>query len=369
MIFYGVVMSENNFFVSGYQTSQFAEIVNLWNEQYDNEYIQKRKPLFKWITEKNPFLEGRPPYFLLLDNDKVVGMHGHMPLLFTCNGQKLLGAMAHDDLISKEYRGKGLGKVMLNGTAMAYRTFAGALWFNEPNYRLYVKSGWLDVPDLHSFVKIYNPEIFLENRITNKFIRKAAAIILKIGFKLKNAVRNPEKNKQITIKEIKRFDQSFDDLFDKTSASIGISVVRDSRYLNWRFIEKPFINYSRFAAYDLEQNLEGYMVVHAESNNNQIRGKIIDFMVLSDRSDVFNALIKASCDRLIENDAEYIQIITSNVSAIQSLYKNGFNKSKSPFRFMVVNWEKEFEKEFIQDIHNWYITESDADGGAWTIDE
>jgi len=36
---------------------------------------------------------------------------------------------------------------------------------------------------------------------------------------------------------------------------------------------------------------------------------------------------------------------------------------------MVVNWEAEFEKEYIQNIRNWYLTDSDADGGAWIINE
>jgi len=293
-------MNESSFAVSGYQNTQFADIVKLWTEQYDNETIQKRKLLFKWITEKNPFLEGRAPYFLLMDNDTVVGMHGHMPLCFTHNGKKKLGALAHDDLISIDYRGKGLGKIMLNGTASASKTFAGALWFNEPNYRLYIKSGWLDVPGLFSYVKIYNPEIFLENRISNMHLRKTAAAFLKLGFKLKNTVFCSAVNKQLTIKKINRFDKSFDELFDKTALSLGISVARNSQYLNWKFVEKPYNNYIRYAAYDSEQNLAGYMVFHAELNEKQARGKIIDFMVLPGRADVFNTLIKSSCEQLVE---------------------------------------------------------------------
>ena len=86
---------------------KFMEDVNsLWGEEYTDDHLAKRRRLFDWVTTGNPFSAGSIPYFLLIHQGKVIGMHGHMPVKFRVNGRETTGYWAHDDLLAKDYRGR-----------------------------------------------------------------------------------------------------------------------------------------------------------------------------------------------------------------------------------------------------------------------
>lgn len=361
-------MSDNNFHTVLYDKKYFSQILELWREQYDQASIEKRKHLFKWISEENPFKNDNAPYYLLMDGERVVGMHGHMPLEFSVLGKKQQCCLAHDDLLSMDYRGKGLGKIMLKGTIEKSDSFAGALWFNEPNYRLYIKSGWTDVPNLFSFVKIFDPGVFLEGKIKNQTIRKIIAGIFKKLIQFKRMFNFESKVEGIKIIEIDKFDETFDILFDEVSPRFGIMVKRNRRYLNWKFVKKPFSNYKRYAAFDNLGKLSGYMILKSENTGTNRRGRILDFLVDPEKPEIFKGLLAACCKEFEKDRVEYIQITTSSPLIAALLQKNEFVRSRKPIRFMVKNWESCFEKDFVVNIKNWHITDSDADGDAWTVD-
>ena len=343
-------------------------ILELWKEQYDKDYIDKRLQLFQWISEDNPFIKNNAPYHVLLDGNRIIGMHGSMPLQFSIRGKEQESCFAHDALLLKEYRGKGLGKILLNGIFDETGILTGALWFNEPNYRLYIKSGWLDIPNLSSYVKIYDPSFFLKDKIKIPLLKSTISLFLKIFLKIRDLIIFKRRPSFINIVSIKKFDRDFDILFNEISKNYDIMVVRNSQYLNWKFVDKPFNNYKKFAAYDSIGNLIGYMVTKIEKIDSSKRGRIIDFLVNPDSPDVFIEMINFSCKLMRNERVEYIQVITSSPVFAKLLKKCGFIKAPKPIRFMVKNWQDQFESNFISNVQNWYITDSDGDGDAWSID-
>src|SRR5262249_1100425 len=132
--------------ILAYQPAQSDEIIRLWRESRDPASLDARLKVFRWFTEGNPFLRGRPAYCGLHDGPQMVGMHGHMPVIFDVAGREQLGHMAHDDLLHPSARGRGLGQLLLDGVRVAAPDFAAAMWFNEANHRSYTRAGWTDVP-------------------------------------------------------------------------------------------------------------------------------------------------------------------------------------------------------------------------------
>lgn len=361
-------MNDNQYSVSAYDDKYFNDVIRLWKEQFDEDYVNNRKRLFKWLSGENPNRKDHPTYFLLFDGERVIGMHGYMPLKVSIGGELQQCHMAHDTLLAKESRGKGLGKVILKGITESSEKVAGALWFNYPNFRLYTKFGWTNVPDFYPFVRIYNPKSFLDGKKYNAALKAIIAIGVKTGLSIKNALTSPKDNSNYTIKEIDTFDEQFDALFNELAPKFKIIVERSSSYLNWKFVKKPFSNYMRIAAYDSRSRLAGYMVSKVEKSDDILRGKIIDFMAPPDNPDVFYALLNNCLKKMERLKVAYIQIITSNPGFIRLIKKTGFMQSKNCQKFMVTNWQGTFEKELIADIKNWFLTESDADGDAWVVD-
>lgn len=358
----------SDFRVVEYSEDRIDAVRALWREQFDEDSVPKREALFRWLSEGNPFLEGRAPYYLLMDGERVVGMHGHMPLRFSVQGKVELGYLAHDDLLSVDYRGKGLGKIMLNGVVSKVPVLAGSLWHNEGNRRLYEKAGWVGVPGFVPQLKIFDPMVFAEGRLGNGVLARIASSALKTGLRLWDLRLRHRSAVAVRIEPVERFDDRFDRFFDSISDQLGISVVRNAAYLNWKFVEKPFNAYRRWAAFDSEGNLAGYTVAKTEPVDGYSRGLIVDVLADPRRPEVFAELIRACTRELADEGVSYLSLLCTHPSFTAPLRKLGFVHARHALNFMVINWKERFEQEFIGRIDSWYLTHGDADGDAWIVD-
>jgi GNAT superfamily N-acetyltransferase len=352
-----------------YNIIHLKDILELWKEAYDNEYIVNREILFKWITEQSPFARDEFQYLLLLLEDKVIGMLGHMPLDISVYGEIKRGYISHDILLAKEHQGKGLGKVFLKGLEKQAPRFAGAIWFNEPNYYLYQKCGWLDVKGLYPYLRIFDPEVFLKAKISNRTLLRFSARVLKSILFLKaipGIVSNALYSKDIQISELDEYKDDIE-IFNKSVLKYyGIIVSRNKNYLNWKFVKKPFNNYKRYVAY-YKGELSGYAVIKTEQSGTGIRGKVLDILVHPMKTNVFQSLIHKSLEYFSNIGVSHVEILCTFPPFIKELKKNGFIKSNKQQPFMVKNWEGEFDMKFVSDIRNWYLTYSEADGDAWAV--
>jgi len=121
------VRIDNTFNVREFDVSHLEGLRALWAERYDPNYAIRREILFKWLTERNPYLKGESPYYLLFHKDRMIGMLGHMPLEITINGGLKSFRLSHDILLSKEYRGKGIGRFLPIGALTHDNSLTGAL--------------------------------------------------------------------------------------------------------------------------------------------------------------------------------------------------------------------------------------------------
>jgi hypothetical protein len=363
-----ILEKNNTFRVLEYREKYFNSIEALWRDQYDPEYVEKRKKLFKWLTDNNPFKKNKSSYYLLLDGINVVGMVGHMPLEFNVNGLTKSGRISQDILLDRSYRGKGLGGILINSVTDISKEFSGALWFNEPNFRLYIKNRWNDVPNFYAFLKIFEPLQFVSQRIKSKVLAKMISIFLKALLRLNELRISFEKINNVRIENIREFNSEFDELFSKISKHFGIIVKRNREYLNWKFIQKPYNNYRIYAAYSDDKILSGYIVYKNETSSGFRRSRVVDFLIDPDKIYVLSALVKKITSEIQKENVSYLEVICSNSKFIIELKRQGFIKAQKPLRFTIKNWENYFSKDFICNINNWYITASDADGDAWSVD-
>lgn len=103
-------------------------------------------------------------------------------------------------------------------------------------------------------------------------------------------------------------------------------------------------------------------------DEDRVRGRILDVLAHPGRPEVFGSLIYKSLEEFVRIKASFVEIICTYPPFIRWLKKMGFVRRRRPERFMIANWEREFDKEFIGDIRNWYLTLSDADGDSWEVD-
>jgi GNAT superfamily N-acetyltransferase len=342
----------------------------LWAGKYGFEHICRRETLFGWMTGGNPFARGESPYFLLMEGERVIGMVGHMPVRFFVRGEPVPGFLSFDTLLDGDYRGRGLGRLLMEGVRREAPALAGALWFNEANHRLYGKCGWLDVEGFHPYVLVLDPYVFLKDRIGNRALLRAASGMARLALRLRAAGRlgsGASSAHQVQIEQVDEFPAEMSSFFGKVSGSFGVIVERSDAYLNWKFVSRPFNRYRRFVAYR-DGRLSGYAVVKVERKGTVSRLRIVDILADPAQPEVFRALVLKGIGCGRERDTSYAEIACTCPRFIRELKGLGFLKAREPQRFMVMNWEGRFERGFITDIGNWYLTFSDGDGDAWEVD-
>lgn len=348
-----------------YTAERLPDVEALWREHVnDDKAVASRRRYFEWLTECNPFRLESSPYYLLLDGSRVIGMHGHMPQQCSVNGNPQRFFLAHDDLLAAECRGKGLGMVMLNGVAEQNESFAGALWHNAPNRKLYAKCGWTDLSKLKSWVLVMDPQRNLEARLGRNALTGALSTVLKKLLALRRALGRAGRSVGCRVEEISRFDASFDALFERSAPALPVAVARTAAYLNWKFVEKPDNRYRRFAAIDSSGVLRAYVVVSAGEQREEPVGSILDLLGDPGHPQALDAAIRRGLNWLQSQSVVEVSCVGSD-RALSCLGRFGFRQRASEAGFMFRHWESVFEADFVNNIDNWYITGSDADGDAW----
>lgn len=348
-----------------YRPELLGEIVQLWDESRGSAGLDQRRTVFRWFTEENPFLRDRAPYWCLHDGARIVGMHGHMPVIFEVDGRELPGHMAQDDLLHPACRGKGLGQVLLDGVRTAAPDFAAAMWFNDANHRSYGKCGWIDVPGFRSYVR------FLEagplTRHLPVWLAGPAARL--VGPTLLGLLALPGRlrlRRDLHLEAISSFDQRFDALWARAAPGLGIAVRRDAAYLNWRYVAMPARRYERLAAVAADGNARGAVVWRPAVVDGDAVVRVLDIVWTPADRGVVETLLLAVVAHARSVGASRVICAAAHPHLVRALRSLGFMANAREEYHMVSNWEGQFTREQVTSIHRWHLTLGDADGDIWS---
>jgi GNAT superfamily N-acetyltransferase len=347
-----------------YQAEMEREIVRLWEESRGPEGIEHRLTVFRWFTGRNPFLRGRPPYWCLQDGSRVVGMHGHMPVVFDVDGREQLGHLAQDDLLHPNARGKGLGQVLLEGVRAAALDFAGAMWFNEANHRSYGKAGWIDVPGFRYYARFLDA-----GRLAREFSRPLTAGLVRAGgpiaLRLVDLPGRLRRARALRLEALERFDERFDALWERAKPHLGIAVRRNAEYLNWRYVAMPTHRHERLAAVTATGEVAGYVVWRPVPADGERIVRVLDVVWDPEHRGALETLLLAVVDLARTERASQVLCAAAHPTLTRVLRSLGFVPNRREEFHMVSNWERSFTQAEVTDIRRWHLTLGDADGDIW----
>lgn len=165
---------------------------------------------------------------------------------------------------------------------------------------------------------------------------------------------------------LEKVDKSFDDLWELSKDEIIIGVICDSKYLNWRYFQKPEEEYIVFAIKD-KDNLKGYIVLKIEKRFNLKVGLIMD--ILTDPSNISyqNYLINYAIFYFKNKKVDIISaIMFPHWRYFRSFKRKHFIKmvkiffpEKIYFGARINN--DKIEIQLVKEPKNWYLTWGDTD--------
>jgi GNAT superfamily N-acetyltransferase len=351
----------------GYQPSDLSSVQKLMAAHFMNEDVIKRGQIFDWIALHNPYTNGETNYLVIEDGEKIVAYEGRMPVEIMINGEREKGYFFHDTLVHPEYRRKGLGLTLVNNIKKTWEdktdTFAVGVWMNQFTHEMMRRRGYYELY-ANYFIKPLNIESSLAKMIkTQAGARLAAAPFNGLTSTYDYAARTFS-GRNISISPVSRFDGRFDEFADAVSKKFSMVVVRSSRYLNWKYVDRPYAGYTNIAA-EREGRLAGYAVLLPTVIDNLKVGVIVDILADPDDAGAIGALCEASTRFFRRAKADFIVCVLTNENFIRIFQRHFFLKRHKTAPPMIANMDKHGDQEILRDISRWFFTCGDSDGFVW----
>ena len=233
-----------------------------------------RRNLDNWHWKFKGSNPAGEPIMIYAENDgETIGHFAAIPMNYWFDGEKVVGSHSAAMMIDPVWQNKGLIKFVADKLIKELGEQKIPFTYGYPNDNAY---------DLH--VKLLGYEDVTMQRLFYK--------------KMKNNRDNipVPTSEGLNWQKIECFDDRVNALWDSAKNDFKVIVIRNSAYLNWRYLDRPDVPYYAFGAFNGDI-LEGYCVLKIYQGENVLRGHFIDLFTHDGNSD---------CGRfLVENGLRY----------------------------------------------------------------
>jgi len=332
-------------------------------DDLDKEGAKKRTRLFEWLAFGNSSANGEPTYFVAEDDGNIVGHLGRMPTEFFINGKTRKAYFVHDLYVHPEYRKKGMGFFVTMSLYKAIEnnseSFCCLVWTSELNLEIQRRIGYYELK-AGCYLKVLNPDVILKRVLRNKTLVKILSstvrkILDTIDLSMLRVIPSYR-----NITKIDRFDFQYDNFYQSILGKIGICTYKQSNYLNWKLIDRPYSKITVLAAHE-KNGIKGYVVLSPNLGKNYPEGMIADIIADPQDTRTIVSLIKASVDYFRRQKVFAIRCCVTDRRVIKILRRFLFLPLPRGEPVMLANLEKFERKEILMNIDNWYLTYTESD--------
>lgn len=319
-----------------------------WQSHYREGVLQlfsdvaHKRRLWSWQFESNPFGFSFDPVVLVDQNDQVVGFNGVMPVMATDRGAELPVLWSCDFFLATDWRGKGMGsriKHELHEKSSVIMAFGISDRASEVLEHL----GWVQDKSVESYRMIrklggWRSWAFMALQLANRVFRGMLSL---------RWLAAAPKDLHLSVRSSLPARDKVDSLWMACAGSYERVVVRDYRYLDWRYQKHPLGRYA-FVRAERAGELAGILVVRTYGE--QLR--IVDYIGPGDdrqfKQLMINYTIKCFCH------LTQISAVTSDSQLGDCLQASGFIRLRRKPGFF------RYEKE--PSDARWFIMAGDSDG-------
>lgn len=312
-----------------------------------------------WKYFKNP--AGDHMVTVAVDNDEIVGVQAYLPGRLKCDSRVFISAQNTDMAVLREYRSGGTFLKMHDKAMEFGPKKRAALCYGFPNqtaYRLAPCLEYTGICPVVNLTKVLNPIPYVERKVGIRFPDQLVGCTKRVV-----AWRHKRKfvvHPNFNMVEVTRFDRRFDEFWRREETHYPIAVVRDSEYLNWRYVDCP----SSYKIFCVEKDsvIKGFIVLRCVQDRGIKRGRIVDILVGWRQETVAELLVEQSVNYFA---GENVDVITTwmleHWPVFEIFRKKGFSKRKAPHYLVVNSQSVDIPEKHFLDISKWYVTMGDSD--------
>jgi hypothetical protein len=346
----------NLYIIREYQPQDKDKVISLIKDVWSEYRANRVRKVWDWLFLNNPFNPKDCSCVLVEEfQSQVIGIFCNIFVDLKIGNNIIKARWGCKFITHPKHRGKG---VRLFRQALKIPYYPALGFPNKRTLFLEIKLGVHKIGDIYNYIRILDMECYLQKKIKNRFIaylgREIWNLISRSFFTIHSS------NKDISITEISLFDDRFNKFWQDVSIDYPIIVVRNQKYLNWRFIESP-LKYYTFTA-SKHNSILGYIVLTIQEKNGLRKGFIVDILTKANDKKTLNALILKAVSYFKENKCDIAECL---VFTNREIYHRALKRFGFLIKRLVVYFDgytiDEKEKFFIKNSDNWFITASDSD--------
>lgn len=346
--------------VRRYVPGDEQQINHLHNAVFGTE---RSLEVWRWKYEHSPRGQIKLIY-VMEDADHVVGHYGNLTLDAVYQGEVLFAAQPTDIAIQAEYRGRGLIAPLFRTQPPLARAEGVRFGFGFPNELHYPVGkevlGYRDVGEVLLMRRYLNPGLFLARLVRiprildwTRPLGKRLAWVL-YGQRWARSVE------EWAIERVPYFDERFDRFWERMVNVYPVMVARHGKHLNWRYVERPDVRYTTYAATQ-DEELQGYVVLSLERRI-ALQGLVADLLAVDET--ITEALLQRALAHFLDQGVDMVSCwALRHTDLYRALRRLGFIQRRvaAPLVCMVFD-HGTIDEKFLCDPRNWYVTMGDSDG-------
>lgn len=238
---------------------------------------------------------------------------------------------------------------------------------NEKSFPIYAKKpDWTCIGFPPIFVKPINIEVLLREKVRNQLLRSTLSILLQVGLALTCRKSRRGQAVEVNVRRLAYFDERFNAFWEQVANDYEVIIQRDSQYLNWRYMQRPSVEYTAYVAEEGGKIL-GFIVVRSRRISGVNLGIIAELLTLNRNQEVAQALIARGVQHLVEVGVDAVTCaMFPHQPYHHALRREGFicvpqKLLPRQFHFVIrVNRDSPVLKKVL-DHRNWFLSWGDND--------
>ncbi|MDT5060396.1 MAG: hypothetical protein QOH63_855 [Acidobacteriota bacterium] len=345
--------------IKQFEASDEDALLSFLRLAYVDEPIKSDPDFWRWHFLGNPYASSDDvPLWIVRSGDAVVGQMATIPVQLKVGEDERRALWIIDFILLPEYRGRKLGKRLMQVARDTYCRTMIALGYNEQSEAVLRSHKWVSLGSINRYHKLLFPGNATKEIYRLGPVRHVANLLYA---PLRPRLSKLTSNNDGALREVTRFDSSFDELWKDAAAQWPCAVVRNSRFLEWQFMKQPGKKYDVLAYYEQERLL-GYVVLFfrkAEHGGVSPKAAISDLCYSNRNSEeVIDSLLKGALRLAIERRAGSLVTDVLDTRVEQRLRQLGFYRIKAAPPFMAGTDERQ---DLIYARDNWFLTRADSD--------
>ena len=345
--------------IKQFELSDQDALLSFLRLAYPEEPLKGDYTFWKWHFLENPYARlDNVPLWVVRNEDQVVGQMATIPVKLKVGEEERDALWIIDFILSPEYRGQGLGKRLMQVARDTYCTTMIALGYNKDSEAVLRRHQWVSLGNINRYHVLLFPGHATKEISRISPIRHLANHIYA---PLRPSLTKLSQTGSGVLREVSRFDSSFDELWTKASIQWPCAVIRRSQFLEWQFMRQPGKKFDVLGYYE-KDHLLGYVILFFRK---AVHGVASDKVAISDLcystenpQEVIEHLLQGALRLALERKAGGLVIDILDQRVEQQLRRFGFWRIKASPPFMAGTLE---HQDLMYERSNWFLTRGDSD--------